>query len=379
MTDADADFLVVGGGIAGASLAWALSPANSVTLLEAEQQPGFHATGRSAAFFSEIYGNETIRALTAASRNFFASPPAGFCDGPLLSPRDCLIVAAADRLGDLQTQFAELSAHSDAIKNESADFALERVPVLRRERVAGCIWEPDSQRIDVHTLLQGYLRGFRRRGGTVVTSAKVESAHRRGDEWTVGTTAGEFRGRVLVNAAGAWADQVAERAGASTLGLQPMRRTVAVIETDERGDSESWSAVTDFDESYYFMPEAGQLLLSPADETPTLAGDAYPDDVDVAIAVDRFEATTTLNVRRVAQQWAGLRTFAPDRVPVVGFDPAVPDFFWCAAQGGYGIQTAPAMARLGAALASRATVEAGLAAVAAAALTPGRFASTDVA
>jgi D-arginine dehydrogenase len=328
--------LIVGAGMAGASLAYELGDAHAVTLLESEDQPGYHATGRSAAFFSEIYGNETIRALTAASREFFGQPPAVFDEHPLLEPRDCVVFAGRDDLQALRAQFAELRHRVTGLSLESADFALERVPVLRRSKVAGCLWESASQRIDVHALLQGYLRGFRRRRGRLVTRARVEAARRRGGVWSVETTAGEFRARVLVNAAGAWADRVAALAGAAPLGLQPLRRTVCVIETETAEDCADWAAVTDLDESFYCIPEAGRLLLSPADETPSPAGDAYPEDLDVAIAVDRLEAVTTLQVRRVVQQWAGLRTFASDRIPVVGFDPRLEGFFWCAGQGGYG-------------------------------------------
>jgi len=351
-----AEFLIVGAGIAGASLAYELGDAHAVTVLEAEEQPGYHATGRSAAFFSETYGNETIRALTAASRTFFEQPPAGFVEHPLLEPRDCLILAGHDELEALHEQFAELRQHAAGLSLESAEFALKRVPVLRRSEISGCIWESDSQRIDVHALLQGYLRGFRRRGGRLVTGARVQAASRKNDAWLIETTAGEFRARVLVNAAGAWADQVAAHAGAVPLDLQPLRRTVCVIETEAPDDCSDWAAVTDLDESFYSIPEAGRLLLSPADETPAPAGDAYPDDLDVAIAVDRLEAITTLRVRRVLQQWAGLRTFAPDRIPVVGFDSRLASFFWCAGQGGYGIQTAPALSRLAAALVQRAPI-----------------------
>lgn len=369
-----ADFLIVGAGIAGASVAYELGGAHAVTLLEAEDQPGYHATGRSAAFFSESYGNATIRALTAASRGFFEHPPAGFCESPLLTPCDCVIIARHDELREMDARFAELRGVTDGVSRESGDFALERVPALRRDAVAGCLWERGGQRIDVHALLQGYLRGFRRAGGRLVTAARVLRARRSRGAWSVETTAGEFRARVIIDAAGAWADQVATLAGASPLNLQPLKRTACLIETETEADFANWAAVTDLAESFYFMPEAGQLLLSPADETPAPAGDVYPDDLDVAIAVDRFESVTTLHVRRVTHQWAGLRTFSPDRSPVVGFDPAVDEFFWLAGQGGYGIQTAPALARLAAALLTGAEPPVGLRAVSAGALRPERLA-----
>jgi len=369
-----AEFMIVGAGIAGASLAYELSDAHAVTLLEAEDQPGYHATGRSAAFFSEVYGTEIIRALTAASRAFFEQPPAGFAEHPLLEPRDCITLAGPGELAALHEQFAELCERAAGLSLESAEFAIERVPVLRRSEVAGCLWEPASQRIDVHALLQGYLRGFRRRG-RLITGARVQAVSRGKDAWSIETTKGEFKARVLINAAGAWADQVAALAGAAPLDLQPLRRTVCVIETETPCDCADWAAITDLGESFYCIPEAGRLLLSPADETPAPAGDTYPDDLDVAVAVDRLEAVTTLRVRRVVQQWAGLRTFAPDRTPVVGFDSRLESFFWCAGQGGYGIQTAPALSRLAAALLQRRPIPADLRPVAvhSKALAPGRF------
>ena len=345
MPDGTADILIVGAGIAGASLACELSSSCSVIVLEAEDQPGYHATGRSAAFFLESYGNATIRALTRASRAFFEQPPPGFSAVPLLTPQDCIFVAEAGELDELRTHYEQLRQWSDGVTLETAEFALERVPVLRPSYPAGCLWERNAQRIDVNALLQGYLGCFRRAGGRLVTGARMKRARRAGNAWHVESGAGSFRADVIINAAGAWADEIAALAGVAPAGLQPLKRTVCLIQTEPDVDCAGWAAVTDLRERFYFMPEAGQLLLSPADETPTAPGDVYADDLDVAIAVDRFEAATTLNVRRVTHRWAGLRTFGPDRSPVVGFDSAVQGFFWLAGQGGYGIQTAPALAR----------------------------------
>jgi D-arginine dehydrogenase len=368
---ASADFLVVGGGIAGASVAWQLSRTHSVALLEAESQPGMHATGRSAAFFSEIYGNDTIRAITAASRAFFESPPAGFSDLPLLEPCGCLIYGTPAQQDGLHAHYEELRARSPGVSLESARFACERVPVLNASLVSACIWEPGAQRIDVNALLQGFLRGARAQGTRIMTDAEVQAIDRGNGGWRVATPSGEFRGRVLVNAAGAWADRVATLAGVPAAGLLPMRRTACIVECDPEPDCRDWPGVTDADENYYFMPDAGRLLVSPADETPAEPGDAYPDDLDVAQAVDRLEQATSLSVRRVVQQWAGLRTFTRDRTPVVGFDPTNRDFFWLAGQGGYGIQTAPALSGLAASLLRRDARPAPLANMEAA-LAPGR-------
>jgi len=328
------DCIVVGAGIAGVSAACDLARDHSVLILEAESTPGFHATGRSAAFFAQAYGNEVIRALTTASRNFFEHPPAGFVDHPLLTPRGALYIGRVDQRKALQSFFDECNDLIDDLVMEDAAFARERVPILKDDYLDGCIFEPGARQIDVDALLQGYLRGFRTGGGTLVGNARVESAERVGETWQVRTRTDLFQGRMLINAAGAWADEVAVAAGAAPCSLQPI----------------PWPAVADIDDTFYFVPENNRLLLSPADETPVAPGDALPDDLDVALAVDRLETATTFNVHRVVHQWAGLRTFAPDRTPVVGFDPVVAGFFWLAGQGGYGIQTAPALSQCAAAL-----------------------------
>lgn len=344
------DCIVVGAGIAGVSIACDLARDHSVLVLETEPRPGYHATGRSAAFYIPAYGNEVVRALTAASREFFEHPPAGFAVHPLLTPRGALYIGRADQRDALERFITERNELSDDLAMEDAAFARERVPVLKADYVDACVFEPGARQIDVDALLQGYLRGFRVGGGTLVGNARVETAERDGEIWQVRTRADLFQGRLLINAAGAWADEVAVAAGAVSCGLQPMRRTVCIVATPSGLDCGPWPAVADIDDAFYFIPENKRLLLSPAEETPVAPGDAYPDDLDVALAVDRLETATMLNVSRVDHQWAGLRTFAPDRNPVVGFDPAVEGFFWLAGQGGYGIQTAPALSRCAAAL-----------------------------
>jgi D-arginine dehydrogenase len=343
------DCLVIGAGIAGASAAFELAAHGSVRVLEREPQPGYHATGRSAALFTESYGNAAIRALTRGSRRFFLDPPAGFVDAPLVRDRGVLYIASADQ-GDA---FAELRAAPDIAKSTvllGTQEALARVPILRPESVHHAAYEAEGRDVDVNGLHQGFLRGLRKRGGSLIFNCVIDSIAHDAGRWIV-TTAGEsYAAPVLVNAAGAWADEIARLAGVDPLGIEPRRRTAVIIDPPAGVSVNDWPMVLAADESFYFKPDAGKLLVSPADETPSAPCDAQPEDLDVAIAVDRLEAATTLTVSRVSHRWAGLRTFVRDRSPVVGFDANAPGFCWLAAQGGYGIQTAPALSKLTAAL-----------------------------
>jgi len=343
------DVIVLGAGMAGASLAAELAPHRSVLLLEVEDQPGRHATGRSAAMFFESYGNATIRALTRASRAFLAAPPAGFCAVPLLSPRACLFVADESQRESLEAMLQAPDATRSLRRLGAAD-ALARVPVLRSDWLVAAAIDETGSDIDVAALHEGYVRLAARSGARLVLGAGAQRLERRGGLWHSLSSAGEFSAPVLVNATGAWADEVAERAGVPRVGLQPMRRTALLLPAPEGHDSRHWPLVIDADESFYFKPDAGRLLLSPANEDPMPPCDVMPEELDVAIAVDRFERATTVAVTRVMHRWAGLRSFVADRTPVVGFDAAAEGFFWLAGQGGYGIQTAPALARAAAAL-----------------------------
>lgn len=341
--------LVIGAGIAGASLGYHLARHAQVILLERESQPGAHATGRSAALFSEIYGGPLVRALSRASRAFLESPPPGFTDARLLAPRGSLFIATADQM----EEFAALKSAPDVAagtRELTGAEARALVPILREGHVTAALLEPGSMDIDVHALHQGFLRGLRQCGGQVVCNAEVTALRRDGAAWTVTTPAGEFTADVVVNAAGAWGDAVAAMAGVEPLGLTPCRRTAAMADLPDGVTAEAWPMVIDAAETFYFKPDAGRLLLSPADATPTAPCDAQPEDLDVAIAVDRVEAATTLELRRVGPAWAGLRTFVRDREPVAGFDSQAPGFFWLVGQGGYGIQTAPALGQVAAAL-----------------------------
>ena len=376
---AEADFIVVGAGIAGASVAAELAAHGSVVVLEAESHPGYHTTGRSAAMFSESYGNAVVRALSRASRDFFQAPPAIFTAVPLVRPRGTMLLVNRGQqdLADRLLDDADIRARTRLL---DVDAALARVPILRRELLAGAVLDPTSADIDVDLLLQGFLRQARSRGARLHLDCAVTALERHGSTWRARTAAGDFEAPVIVNAAGAWADTIGAMAGARSMRLQPLRRTAALVDLPQGVDASGWPVVLAIDESFYFKPDAGLLLISPADETASPPCDAQPEELDVAIAVDRFEATTGLQVRRVRRRWAGLRVFSPDRTPVIGFDPEVPGFFWCAGQGGYGIQTAPSLSRVAASLARGAPMPADVAAlgVQAMQLSPRRFASSDV-
>ena len=343
------DVIVLGAGMAGASVAAELAPQRRVLLLELEDQPGRHTTGRSAAMFFESYGNATVRGLTRASRAFLEQPPEGFADVPLMSPRAALFVAGPDavpRLQDLLGSFQEGTGLKPLPRQE----ALRQVPILRPEAVAAAALDDSGRDMEVAAILQGYLRLLRRAGAQVVLGAGELALHRQAGQWTVDSRAGRFQAPVLVNATGAWADVVARQAGARPVGLQPMRRTAMTIPAPEGHDTRHWPMVIDVDETVYFKPDAGQFLLSPANEDPMDPCDVAPEELDIALAVDRFEALTTHPVRRIAHRWAGLRSFVADRAPVAGWDTQAEGFFWLAGQGGYGIQMAPALARAAAAL-----------------------------
>jgi D-arginine dehydrogenase len=346
------DFLVIGGGIAGASAGYELAKHGRVILAEKESQPGYHTTGRSAALFAEGYGNAPIRALTRASRAFFENPPEGFTEAPLLTPRGAMIVATAEQMPILEKAYAETRATLPGVEWLDAAGVLRRAPVLREAYAVAGFYNEGERDMDVNAIHQGYLRGIRAAGGQIVTDAGITGLAREGDGWRVETSAGTFSAAVVVNAAGAWADEVAALAGVAKVGLQPKRRTAFTFDAPDGVDVHALPAVVDAEESWYFRPESGRLMGSPADEVDSPPCDAQPDEMDIAIAVDRIEQATIFQIRRLASRWAGLRSFVADRTMVAGFAPEAKGFFWLAGQGGYGIQTAPAMARLAASLAS---------------------------
>ena len=375
MQPQDFDAVVVGAGMAGASAAAEIARTGRVVLLERESQPGYHSTGRSAALFSETYGNAVVRALTRASREFFYVPPQGFADYPLVRPRGSLHIARGDQLV-AQRAFLALPDIGAQARGVDAAEAKRLCPLLRDGYAAAGVLEPDAADVDVHALHQGYLKQFRARSGVLVTDANVLALEWRSGKWIARTTAGHFGASVVVNAAGAWADDIAGKAGLDPLGIVPCRRTAVLIDPPSGVDIDDLPSVIDIDEQFYFKPDAGKLFLSPADETPSPPCDAQPDEMDVAVAIDRVQAAAAIDVRHVRRKWAGLRSFAPDRSPVIGFDSRASGFFWLAGQGGYGIQTAPAASRLAATLVGGRDVPHELAAfgVKESELSPNRFA-----
>jgi len=337
------DIAIAGAGMAGASLAAALAPAGArVLLLEAESAPGYHATGRSAAFWTESYGGPGIQPLTTASG------PA-LREGGYLAPRGALTIARAGQEAGLAAFAARYEALGVRVERLDRAGIAAHVPGLRADWVGGAL-EPDCCDIDVARLHQDCLAAARRAGAQLWTAARLARATREGQGWHLVTADGRTaRAQTLVNAAGAWADAVAALAGARPVGIQPYRRTVAQLRTAP-APAATLPLVLDLAERFYFKPQGDRLWLSPHDETPSPACDAAPEEIDVALAIDRLEQVVDWRVERVEHRWAGLRSFAPDRLPVFGFAPDAPGFFWFAGQGGFGIQTAPAAAALGAAL-----------------------------
>jgi D-arginine dehydrogenase len=335
------DFIVIGAGIGGASIAYWLSKQARVVVLESEAQPGYHSTGRSAALFMESYGPDQVRALTRASIGFFKSPPAGFCDHDLLSPRGAFVFAAPGQEAELDAHEASARETSSVVERLDAQAALAFLPVLRPGQVIGGVLEKDAADIDVDALLQGFLRGTRQHGGGTVYDAAVTGMRRQGDMWEVTTPKGVYRAPVVVNAAGAWADGIARMAGADPVGLVPKRRSAFIFTPPEDVQSSHWPLFLDVLQSFYIKPDAGMLLGSPCNADPVQPHDVQAEELDIAIAIDNIERLTTLRIRRPTHVWAGLRSFVADGELVGGYDPKVPGFFWAAGQGGYGIQSAP--------------------------------------
>ena len=341
------DFVIIGAGIAGASMGWELAGQRRVLLLERESQPGYHTTGRSAALYSATYGTPNIRALTRASRAFYDAPPPEFGGAPILTPRGVVYLAGPDQLDLLDAAYAEILPLNPGVRRLTRDELLAELPCLRPEAVAAGMSEPGAADIDVHALHQGYLRGLRQRGGAIRCNAEVTGLQRLDDGWRVTLAGGEaITAGAVVNAAGAWADVVAALAGVPPIGLEPRRRTAFTFPVPAGMDAGRWPAVIGIDESYYFKPDAGQLLGSPANADPVAPHDVVPEELDVALGIHRIEQVTSFQIRRPSHSWAGLRSFVADGDLVIGWDNHVPRFFWLAAQGGYGIQSAAGAALL---------------------------------
>lgn len=353
------DFLVVGAGIAGASVAYFLAPHGRTILLERESQPGYHSTGRSAAQYIASYGTPQVRALTLASRKFFDFPPEGFTDSPILTRRGALTVGLVGQEALLDQAWQVLTSVTDAGERLGASAACAMVPALRRERLIGAIYEPESYDMDVHALHQGFLRGVTRRGGQIVTDHEVTGLRREGGHWIATVGDRVYSAPVIVNAAGAWCDTLAQLAGVQPIGLIPKRRSAFTFRPPENIDVSFWPFVIAVDDSFYFKPDAGMLLGSPANADPVEPQDVQPEEFDVAMGMHLIEENTHLQVRP-ASTWAGLRSFVSDGDLVGGYDTDAPGFFWCAAQGGYGIQTSAAMGEACAALVRGASLPAHL-------------------
>jgi D-arginine dehydrogenase len=339
------DVLVVGAGIAGASAAYEIAAEATVVVAEAEERPGFHATGRSAALFHVIYGGPQVQRLSRAALAFFLAPPDGFSEADLLTPRGILMIARAGQVETLDRHAAEAP---DDYRRVSPSEAEALWPALRPGHVAAAALDESARDIDVDALHQGYLRGARRRGADVLTASPVRAVAREHDRWRVTCGSETISCASLIDAAGAWGDEVAGLAGVRPIGLSPKRRTAALI--DAPAGSGAWPMLLDADEAFYAKPSAGRLLVSPAEETDAPPHDAYPDDEALAEGLERLREATTIEVTRKPVTWAGLRTFSPDRLPAIGWEPEAPQFFWLVGQGGFGVQTSPAASKLAAAL-----------------------------
>ncbi|MBN2906662.1 MAG: FAD-binding oxidoreductase [Rhodobacteraceae bacterium] len=358
----DTDFLVIGGGIAGVSVGARLSHLGRVTVLEAEQGLGYHASGRSAALFDECLGAAEIVALNKASHSYHATE-----NGGVLSDRGLMVVGRAEDAERYEADRVHMK-----LRTLTRDEAREMVPILNPDMLAFAGLNEAAWDLDTDLLIQNFARQIRGNGGAVLTGQRVGAIARTGAGWSVETAKDTYQGRVLVNAAGAWVDEIARMAGVTPLGFTPMRRSMARLPAPGGHDMTTWPMIEGAGERWYCKPDAGKLLVSPAEEHPMEPHDAYADDMVLAEGLARYEEMMTEPVTRVETNWAGLRTFAPDRLLVIGFDPHTPDFFWHAGQGGYGFQTAPAASALAADVVAGRAPEVG--AELAAALSPARFA-----
>lgn len=375
MTDprsASTDVLIVGAGMAGASLAAMLAPYRQVMVIEAEDYPGYHATGRSAAFWQESYGGVGVQPLTTASADVLANPDPALSEQPFLSARSAVIIGRDSEAEAVDAFVAEFKAKGVDVARLTTERLARLVPGLRPGWGAAA-FEPSCRDIDVAALHAAYLAAARRAGAEVITRAPLRAARHGGDQWRVETSAGSLRASIIVNAAGAWADEVAALCGAAPVGIQPYRRTMAQLRLGVPMAA-NIPLVAHVGGSFYFKGASeGRIWLSPHDETPSAACDTAPEELDIALAIDRFQSVVEWPVAAVERKWAGLRSFAPDRLPLFGADPYCPAFFWCAGQGGFGIQTAPAIAALLAAMLGAPEPEGAIGAVDTRPYSPARF------
>lgn len=344
------DVAIIGGGIAGAGLAYMLGDSKRVVLLEQESAPGTHTTGRSAALYTQAYGNGAIRALTVASKPFFDAPPSGYAAYPLLTPRGVLLIGQADQRGAVEREVEAAQKLTPRARLVTGPEATALSPALKADYVDAACYEPDAMDIDVDAMMKGYLSGARANGVEVWLNAGVTDLVQANSGWRIQSAKGDIDAAIVVNAAGAWASPIATMAGAQGIQVTPKRRTAFLVAAPMIPGFAESAATIDVDEQFYFKPDAGLALLSPADETPVEPNDAFPEEIDIAIGADRVQTAANISISRINHSRAGLRCFADDKTPVVGFDDTASGFFWLAGQGGYGIQTSPALSIVAAAL-----------------------------
>lgn len=344
------DIAIIGGGIAGFSLAHFLAPHRKLLVLEREDVFGYHATARSAAEFAFRFHSPLVGKLAALSFPFLNNPPSGFAGVPLLRERGMILIAPEEKRSRLDEVFAAESASTDRLQRLGQSEVLARAPILNPGFFLSAFFDPDCWDIEADALFQGFRKSAAAHGAVSRVKAEVAGAARKGSIWTIQTNAGSFEAAIIVNASGAWADHTAAVFGAQPLGHTPLNRTVITANLPAGIDWRSMPEVQEIDEDFYMKPDAGRLLLSPADENESVPCDAQPEELGIAWAMHWLAEATTIKADRPASSWAGLRTFAPDRAPVVGFDPKVEGFFWLTGQGGFGIQTSPALGELAAEL-----------------------------
>jgi D-arginine dehydrogenase len=348
----EVDFLIIGSGIAGASAGYELSKIGRCVILEKEDAIGYHTTGRSAAIYTTTYmaGDPVIRSLVLPSGEFLHHPPEGFSDYPLLTPRGMLYLAEESKMDQLLKFYEKLRKDCDDLELLGSAEIKKILPIVTDKYAHKAIYEKTVFDMDVHAIHEGFLKGIRKRGSQIITDAGATKITFSDGFWTVETPKGTFKSKIIINAAGAWADQIAALAGITPIDIQPQRRTVILISPPEGLEIENYPFCYEIDEEFYFKPDAGKILVSPADETPSAPCDAQPEEIDIAYAAHYLEKATGIEALKVDHSWAGLRSHVKDHYPVAGFAKDAKGFFWLAGQGGFGIKTAPALARITAAL-----------------------------